>query len=1172
MVPEPERATELPTAEETIDLVERWLRRSAGHRADANAERLAGLLQDPQGLEFTIGFVDRVVRPEDLRIAARNLEALSRQVPDFLPWFLRLAVVVGGGFGILLPWPIIPIARAVFRRMVGHLVVDAHPRRLGRTLARLRDGGARLNVNLLGEAVLGEREAERRLDGTRALLARDDVDYVSIKVSSVVSQLSMWGFEHTVDRVIERLIPLYQQAAEAPTAKFINLDMEEFRDLDLTIAVFTRLLEREEFRQLEAGIVLQAYLPDSLGALEELTSWARNRRREGGAGIKVRIVKGANLAMERVDAAIHGWPLATWPSKTATDAHYKRLLDYALRPRNAEAVRVGVAGHNLFDLAFAWLLAEKRGVTDRVDIEMLLGMASAHQEALRAQSGGILLYPPVVHGDEFDSAISYLVRRLEENSSAENFLSGAFELDDPAIFEREAHRFRSALALLDASIPESMRTQNRMTPDLPWSRRPFDNEPDTDPSRAPNRAWAAAALERSLHTTLGSAALEDARIDTEEALRACLSRAARAGRDWGSASTEDRAALLERVGDALAASRGRLVEVMAAETGKTVAEADVEVSEAVDFARYYAERARDLDAVEGARFVPAGVILVTPPWNFPVSIPAGGVLAALAAGSAAILKPAPQARRCGAVLAEAIWEAGVPRDLFSFVDVEEGELGQQLVTAPEVGRVVLTGGFETAALFRSWKHDLPLLAETSGKNAIIITPSADLDLAVGDLVKSAFGNAGQKCSAASLAILVGSVARSERFRRQLTDAVASLAVGPADDPATLVGPLVEPPHGKLERALTELDEGESWLVRPRQLDGTDRLWSPGVRDQVAPGSTTHRVEFFGPVLGLMAASDLDDAIALQNDVDFGLTAGIHSLDPNEVAHWLAEVEAGNLYVNRPITGAIVRRQPFGGWKRSSVGTGAKAGGPNTLFVLGDWEPVAEEPDGDLRLDALDDRVRAVVEAVQPALDYVGFDLVRRGALRDAEAWDAEFGIARDASELGVERNVLRYRPTAVELRLAAEGSVAEFARLMAAAALARSPLTISSSRPLPATLVPLLDADFGELRTDRILIESDAAWIARMRDERPHRIRLVAPAGAGAGAGARAGAEAGAGAGALAAELRDAIEGDPDVALWAGPVTTAGRIELLTFLREQAVSVTAHRFGNPAPGFLDLRL
>ena len=269
-----------------------------------------------------------------------------------------------------------------------------------------------------------------------------------------------------------------------------------------------------------------------------------------------------------------------------------------------------------------------------------------------------------------------------------------------------------------------------------------------------------------------------------------------------------RAELLDRAGEVLSAFRGRLVEVMVSETGKTLAEADVEVSEAVDFAYYYAARARELAGIRGATFVPVPLTVVTPPWNFPVSIPAGGVLSALAAGSAVVLKPARVAARCGAVLAEALWEAGIPRDVLALAAPVDGDTGKALVTAPEVGRVILTGSIETAAMFKGWRPDLPLLAETSGKNAIIVTPSADLDLAVSDIVKSAFGNAGQKCSAASLAILVGSVGTSERFRRQLADAVTSLAVGSSTDPATQIGPVVEPVAGKLARGMTQLAEGE----------------------------------------------------------------------------------------------------------------------------------------------------------------------------------------------------------------------------------------------------------------------------------------------------------------------------------------------------------------------------
>ena len=328
--PDAARAISSALAEETVALVRQWLQESAKVPTDKAAARLAGLLKDSRGLSFTVGFIDGVIRPEDHGVAARNFRVLSREVPRFLPWHLRAAVRLGGAAAPLAPRLVIPVVRRALRSMVGHLIVDATDRRLAKTIARHRRNGARLNINLLGEAVLGHREADRRLEGTHALLARGDVDYVSIKVSSTVAPHGVWAFDEAVSHIVESLAPLYERAAATPTPKFINLDMEEYRDLDLTIAVFTTILDRPGLLDLEAGIVLQAYLPEALGAMQGLQEWAARRRRRGGAAIKVRVVKGANLPMERVEASLHDWPLATWGTKRETDTNYKRVLSYAL--------------------------------------------------------------------------------------------------------------------------------------------------------------------------------------------------------------------------------------------------------------------------------------------------------------------------------------------------------------------------------------------------------------------------------------------------------------------------------------------------------------------------------------------------------------------------------------------------------------------------------------------------------------------------------------------------------------------------------------------------------------------------------------------------------------------------------------------------------------------------
>jgi len=991
--------------EDAVRLVGRWLdAASAAETPDERdlADRLLGLVEDEHGVAFTMRFVDRVARSRHNGLAARQLSRLvnGQVLPFFLGPLDRLMLAVGGRLAPLVPALVMPIARWRMRGLVGHLVVDAEPDAMHAHLAGRRDDGYDLNVNLLGEAVLGEAEAARRFQRTLDLIEDPEVPYVSVKVSSIASQVNLWAFEHTLERVKDRLRLLYQGAADpasgggAPT--FVNLDMEEYRDLELTVRAFTELLDEPDLRHLDAGIVLQAYLPDAFGSLQRLTAWADGRRRAGGGKMKVRLVKGANLAMEQVDAAMHGWEQAPYASKAEVDANYKRCLDWVLRPEHTGAVRIGLASHNLFDVAWAHLLAEARGVSDRIEFEMLQGMAPSQARTVRSDTGRLLLYTPVVAREDFDVAISYLFRRLEENASPDNFLRHLFSLrPGTSEFEDEAEKFRRSVPERTTVGAVSRRGSSLATP----LAGTFVNQPDTDPALPRTQDWLSGLVGLAMTEVATPVTTSVDEVDGEVAV------AREAQRRWIAVPRQERRTVLHRVADELVARRDDLFMSMTQEASKTWAEADLEINEAVDFARWYADRSLELDAVEGAVFAPLGVVAVIPPWNFPVAIPTGGVMASLAAGNAVIFKPAPETPRCAEVVSEACWAAGVPTDLLRFVRTPDNEVGRHLVTSTD--GVILTGAHETATMFRSWKPDMTLFAETSGKNALVVTPQADMDLAANDLVRSAFGHQGQKCSAASLGILVGEVYRDERFLRQVVDAAASLVVGPTTNPATTLGPLIGPATGKLADALTTLDAGERWLLEPRRLDEAGSAWTPGIKMGVSPGSSFHQTECFGPVLGLMAAADLDEAISLQNAVDYGLTGGIHSLDPTEVDRWLDEVQVGNAYVNRQITGAIVQRQPFGGWKRSVVGPGAKAGGPDYLLQLGTWQAV--EPV----------RSATVLAAAEES---------------DAIWWKRHYGVDHDPTGLFCEANVLRYRPRPdVIVRVGRDADPFEVGRVLAAA-------------------------------------------------------------------------------------------------------------------------------------------
>ena len=1122
-----------------VEQVQHWVLDASQQKNSQAANRLSGLLQDSNGLDFAVGFVDGVIRPESLRVAAKNLYRLRKITPKFLPWILRAMVSLGANLARPFPWIVIPIARKVLRSFVAHLVIDATPTKLSRSISRLSKQGSTLNVNLLGEAVLGNKEADRRLQKVKDVLSRPDVDYVSVKVSAIVSPHSPWSFNETVSDVIERLTPLYRIASESKKQKFINLDMEEYHDLDMTVAVFKGILSKPEFTNLQAGIVLQAYLPDAVRAMIDIQQFAASRVFAGGAPVKVRVVKGANLPMERVDAESHGWPLATVESKAAADANYKRVLNYALTEERVANVRIGVAGHNLFDLAFAWLLASQRNAQIGMDFEMLLGMAEAQANVIRKTVGTLVLYTPVVHPQEFDVAIAYLIRRLEEGASKENFLSNAFRLTDPDIFQVEEERFRDSLSMLDLEIPIPNRLQDRRNDVAFAPASGFANAADTDPSLAGNRAWGYEIIGRAGTSDIGLDLVANQTISSEAELQEVMDRVVAGGARWANESLQTRATKLHEIGVAMEANRGALIEVAMAEAGKTIEQADTEISEAVDFAHYYAQRALELDEIDGASPVPFGVTVVTPPWNFPIAIPAGGALAALAAGSAVIFKPAGASARCGAVLADIISKI-IDQDVFVPVQLSESGLGKQLLSHPKVDQVILTGGYETAQLFRGFRPDLRLLAETSGKNAIIVTESADYDLAAKDIAYSAFGHAGQKCSASSLVILVGSVHKSKRFLRQLHDAVSSMHVGHANDPRTQMGPMIAAPAGKLLEGLTQLGRGEKWLLEPSRLDETGKLWSPGIRVNVVPNSTSHLTEYFGPILSIMIAPNLEAAIALQNSVDYGLTTGIHSLDAVEIEKWLAKIQAGNLYVNRGITGAIVQRQPFGGWKRSSVGPSTKAGGPNYILSLTNWKSSRSTASAEIRNKSVNELL-----AIAQLTDFSDTEMesLVRAAKSDQAALTETFSNATDPSNLDSERNVLRYRRSDCMLRIQDTAGSQETMRALSVALILGN-LDVSAFE-LDKNVITLLKKS-----GVRVAIEDQDTFERRLAAS-PRRVRLV---------------------GGAPIVDADSAFSNCDVAVYSHELTESGRIELLPFFKEQSVTVTGHRFGTPVQFVAELSI
>lgn len=1125
--------------------------------------QLGRMMDDPNGKAFLSALTDQCFRTSNPARAADQLTYSIDKfgVPGYLDWGKRIKLLAFKMFGKLLPSLFMPLTKQMIRREMMPFIVPGEDRKIAKHLAARSREKVRVNLNRLGEAILGEEEAQRRLQMYLDDLKRPDIEYISIKISTLYSQLNLLAKENTLEILAERLRLLYREALKnkymfpdgKEKFKFINLDMEEYRDLQMTVDLFKLVLSEPEFYPLSAGIVLQSYLPDSYLIQQELTLWALQRVKNGAAPIKIRLVKGANLAMEQVDASLHNFSEAPYPTKVEVDANYKRMLAYGCEPLHAQAVHLGVGSHNLFDIAYALLLRAENGVENLVEFEMLEGMADPMRRCIQMIAGQMLLYCPVVTEEEFQYAVAYLVRRLDENTSPENFLRHAFSMIvGTKEWQKQADLFSEACQMIPSVSSHPRRGQNRFQEPVKIEEcSVFENEPDTDWALPHHSEWAEEIVQdwsRRHHEVIplviGGDIIRGDKLGTgidpscpdkvlyyytladESQIDKALSMAKQAHNVWAKRSVADRSHLLGSIAHALRRHRAVLIGAMLADTAKTVMEADTEVSEAIDFAEYYRRTIEEIHRLQDIKWRSKGVALVAPPWNFPCSIPAGGILSALAAGNTVIFKPAPEAVLVGWELVNIIWEAGIGKDVLQFVTCEDEPVGSKLIQDPSLSTVILTGATTTARQFLKMRPGLDLIAETGGKNAVIVTAMSDRDLAIKDVIQSAFGYAGQKCSACSLLICEGEVYDDPHFRKTLRDAAASLPLGTQWNLATKMNPLIRPPNAVLQKGLTSLDEGEEWLLKPEQDPGNPNLWSPGIKLGVKEGSFTHQNELFGPVLGMMRADTLAHAIQLANGTPYGLTAGLHSLDEREHNYWITHIEAGNCYINRGITGAVVQRQPFGGCKQSNFGRGAKSGGPNYVLQLMHAEQIC--------LPAEQEKVESSVQALTSSHDSIW----KASTGSYAFFWKHYFSKDHDPTRVLGQDNLLFYKPHRQQtLRIQQADALLDVMRVIAAAAICGANFEVSGDSE---RINELRHAEWkSQLPKINVVAESDDMLCKRVEKGEIERLRVISQP----------------------SDNIEQIAAEAGCHLIEAPVLANGRVELLNYLREVSLSVNYHRYG-----------
>ena len=1142
----------------TIQEVFSWMRKlydesySGLTKTEKEEQHMYGtMVTTPSDKKFIVRMLDETSQVRDTQKLARRVKDLIDQygIPHFLNKTDHALFWMYQKFAYLplFNWVAVPIIKWRLRRDTSRVIINAARPNLTNHLATRFKEDIGQNVNLLGEVVLGNGEADKRYYSYLEALKEPDINYISVKISGIYAQTHALNYKECFPELIRRMSELYQAAIDNPYTtpegvtrpKFINLDMEEYKDAHLTMKLFKEVLSLPQFKNYEAGIVVQAYLPDAWDFQSELLEFAHKRVAEGGSPIKMRIVKGCNLDMENIVSDLRGWPNPVRSNKTEVDANYLHIIERGLKPENAKVLHIGMASHNLFTISYAYLLTEMYHTPkDCFCFEMLEGMANHVWRAQKKLGNHVILYTPVVKKEHFLNAISYLVRRMDENTAPDNFLTHSFSLKpDTKEWKELEQQFIDAYNMKDNITHTPTRTQDRNKPYV--GQEPQDemiNEPDTDFDRFCNQEWVEKIFakwksngqmtgEKSawgdwkpgdvLPTQIGNELVynddkvkyfdrsqegdvlvcEMSRADKAQAEKILQIAEADAG-GWRNTTIEERHRIMYKAANILGEMRGDLNGSMCAITGKTIEEADVEVSEGIDYCRFYTTTMKKFAALDDIEMKAKGTVLVLSPWNFPCAIPCGGVVAALASGNTCILKPATVAAPVAWLFAKAFWEAGVPKDALQVV-ITNREATPLLTSSPVVKHIILTGGTETAQSIAHANPRKPLSAETGGKNVMILSAKGDRDHAIMNACRSAFGNAGQKCSACSLLLVERSVYDNPEFFEKLTDCASSLKVGGVWNAGNIVGPMITNKNDKLEQAF-KLEPGERWLIAPEFVDEKKYIMKPTVKVDVKPESFTFRTELFAPLLAVAPYDTLEQAVELVNGLDYGLTSGLQSLDEQEQRYWKNHIQAGNLYINRGITGAVVNRQPFGGMKLSAFGPGLKAGGPNYCAQF-----------------------MTITDKAGSTTDY---------KKSYADWYEKEFKHARNIQpKIRGEQNVFRYLPlNSMVLRLFGDETLEQVQMVQLAAKTVGTPLTISADADHP------LVKDLKDVK-----IEGITAFCNSMKQF--ERVRTISKN--------------------IPDEVFQAAAFCDKYIAQAAPVRN-GRIELAHYIKEQSISNEYHRYGS----------
>ncbi|MBA1272183.1 bifunctional proline dehydrogenase/L-glutamate gamma-semialdehyde dehydrogenase PutA [Stutzerimonas azotifigens] len=843
---------------------------------------------------------------------------------------------------------------------------------LGRTISEAlkngrpeREKGYTYSFDMLGEAALTVEDADKYMADYRRAVETVGAEpqvgpgprpSVSIKLSALHPRYEVAQRERVLSELFESVRELAVLARTLDVG--ITIDAEEADRLELSLELFEKLMRDPAIAGWgEFGLVIQAYSKRCLPVLVWLTLLGK----ELGARIPLRLVKGAYWDSEIKQCQVQGlsgYPVFT--RKEGTDTSYLACARYLLSEQTRGVIYPQFASHNAHTVSCILAMAQEAqaasGHAREFEFQRLHGMGDAlYDTVIEKYRKNVRIYAPVgAHKD----LLPYLVRRLLENGANSSFVHQLVDprvpveslIDHPVTQLRQFKTFgNSRIPLPPALYGNRKNSQGiNMNIQTQWNELASAYQPFL------SRQWQAAPVIDG--KTLGGTASEvrcpydladvvgTAQFATAEHARQALDGLAAAWPRWNATPVEERAAILERLGDLLEANRAELMALCTREAGKTLQDGIDEVREAVDFCRYYALQARqklgreELKGPTGERnelfHEGRGVFVCVSPWNFPLAIYLGQITAALVAGNTVLAKPAEQTSLIAARALELMFEAGLPKDAIAFLPGEGATLGSVFCRDPRVVGVCFTGSTDTARIINRQLAEkegaiATLIAETGGQNAMIVDSTALPEQVVKDAIGSAFTSAGQRCSALRVLYVQRDIA--DRVIELLKGAMAELKVGPTHLRENDLGPVIDAEAREGLLAHIQKLKGEGRLIAEARLpEGLNGHFVAPVAFEIG-GIHELTKEHFGPVLHVVRydAADLEKVVAAINGTGYGLTLGVHSRNEETAARIESLARIGNLYINRNQVGAVVGVQPFGG--NGLSGTGPKAGGPSYLL-------------------------------------------------------------------------------------------------------------------------------------------------------------------------------------------------------------------------------------------------